>query len=57
MNEKKRGSSAELGLGELSDLENELNDLTTDINKKTLENSRFIYFNNAINSINTTCSN
>ena len=49
MNEKKRGSSAEIGLGELSELENELNDLSTDISKKTLENSRSNLFNNAIN--------
>ncbi len=36
MNERKRGtSSAEIGLGELSDLENELNDLSADVNKKT----------------------
>jgi len=41
MNEKKRGgSSADIGLAELSDLENELNDLSTDIGKKTVENSR-----------------
>lgn len=52
MNEKKRGSSAEIGLGELSELENELNDLSGDINKKTLENSRSNLFNNAINSVN-----
>ena len=51
MNEKKRGTSAEIGLGELSDLENELNDLSTDISKKTLENSRSSLFNNAINNI------
>ena len=53
MNEKKRGSSAEIGLGELSELENELNDLSGDINKKTLETSRSNLFNNAINSIST----
>ena len=51
MNEKKRGSSADIGLGELSDLENELNDLSTDIDKKTLENSRSSLFDNAINNI------
>ena len=51
MNEKKKGTSAEIGLGELSDLENELNDLTTDISKKTLENSRSNLFNSAINNI------
>jgi len=51
MNEKKKGSSAELGLAELSDLENELNDLSTDISKKTLENSRSSLFNSAINSV------
>jgi len=56
MNEKKKGSSAELGLAELSDLENELNDLSTDIGKKTLENSRSNLFDSAINSINTSTS-
>jgi len=55
MNEKKRGgSSAELGLAELSDLENELNDLSTDIGKKTVENSRSSIFNKAINNLPTT---
>ena len=53
MNEKKKGSSAEIGLGELSDLENELNNLSTDINTKTLENSRSNLFNSAINSVST----
>ena len=53
MNEKKKGSSAEIGLGELSDLENELNNLSSDVNKKTLENSRSSIFNNAINSISS----
>jgi hypothetical protein len=54
MNEKKKGgSSGELGITELSDLENELNDLSTDIGKKTLENSRSSIFNSAINSVTT----
>jgi hypothetical protein len=51
MNDKKKGSSADIGLGELSDLENELNDLSTDISTKTLENSRSGLFNSAINSM------
>ena len=50
MNDKKKTSSAEIGLGELSELENELNDLSTDINKKTEENSRSSLFTKAINS-------
>jgi hypothetical protein len=55
MNEKKRGgSSAELGLAELSDLENELNDLSTDIGNKTVEHSRSSIFNKAINNLPTT---
>ena len=54
MNEKKRGgSSADIGLAELSDLENELNDLSTDIGKKTVENSRSSVFNKAINNLPT----
>lgn len=53
MNEKKKGSSAEIGLGDLSDLENELNDLSEDITKKSLENTRSNLFNNAINSVST----
>ena len=54
MNEKKKGgSSGELGITELSDLENELNDLSTDITKKTLENPRSSIFNSAINSVTT----
>tara|TARA_B100001093_G_scaffold488342_1_gene525462 strand:+ start:11906 stop:13402 length:1497 start_codon:yes stop_codon:yes gene_type:complete len=52
MNEKKKSSSADIGLGELSDLENELNDLTDNINKKSLENSRSNLFKNALNSVN-----
>ena len=52
MNEKKKGSSAEIDIAELSNLENELNDLSTDINNKTLENSRSNVFNKAINSVN-----
>ena len=53
MNEKKRGggSSAEIGLGELSELENELNDLSTDITQKNTEISRSSIFSDAINSI------
>jgi hypothetical protein len=51
MNEKKKGTSAEIGLGELSDLENELNDLSSDVSKKTLENSRSNLFTSAINNI------
>ena len=51
MNEKKKGTSTEIGLGELSDLENELNSLSTDVNKKTLENSRSNLFSSAINNI------
>jgi len=54
MNEKKKNSSTEIGLAELSELENELNDLSTDIGKKTLENSRSNIFNSAINSVSTT---
>ena len=53
MNNKKKGSSIELGLGELSDLETELNELTSNINTKTLENSRSNLFTSAINSINS----
>ena len=57
MNEKKRGgSSADLGLAELSDLENELNDLTTDISKKTVEQSRSSIFNKAINNLPSSSS-
>ena len=52
MNDKKKSSSAEIGLGELSDLENELNDLSTDISKKSLENTKSSLFTNAINSVN-----
>ena len=38
MNEKKRGgSTGDVGLGELSELENELNDLSVDIDKKTCD--------------------
>jgi len=52
MNEKKRGgSSVDIGLAELSDLENELNDLSTDIGKKTVEHSRSSIFNKAINNL------
>jgi len=52
MNEKKKVSSSDIGLGELSDLENELNDLTKDINSvKSIENTRSAIFNSAINSI------
>lgn len=51
MNEKKKGTSSDIGLGELSDLENELNDLSSDVSKKTLENSRSNLFTSAINNI------
>ena len=52
MNEKRRGgSSIDGGLGELSELENELNDLTTDITQNNIENSKSMLFNNAINQI------
>lgn len=52
MNEKKRGGSTnDVGLGELSELENELNDLSVDIDKKTSEISRPSLFNSAINSL------
>ena len=53
MNEKKRsGPSQDQGLGELSELENELNDLTLDINEKSVENTRSSLFSKAINDIN-----
>ncbi len=52
MNDKKKGGSTELGIGELSELENDLNNLSDDINKKTLENSRSSILNNSINSFN-----
>tara|TARA_R110002072_G_scaffold4_2_gene19 strand:+ start:403 stop:1839 length:1437 start_codon:yes stop_codon:yes gene_type:complete len=55
MNEKKRGGSTnDIGLGELSELENELNDLSVDIDKKSSEISRLSLFNNAINSLSDT---
>lgn len=55
MNEKKRGGSTnDIGLGELSELENELNDLSVDIDKKTSEISRSSLFNSAINSLSDT---
>ncbi|ALH23235.1 hypothetical protein ceV_329 [Chrysochromulina ericina virus CeV-01B] len=55
MNEKKRGGSTnDVGLGELSELENELNDLSVDIDKKSSEISRLSLFNNAINSLSDT---
>jgi hypothetical protein len=55
MNEKKRGGSTnDVGLGELSELENELNDLSVDIDKKSSEISRSSLFNNAINSLSDT---
>ena len=54
MNDKKKSASTEIGLGELSDLENELNELSIDQSKpKTLENTRSAVFNSAINSVNT----
>lgn len=53
MNEKKRsGPSQDQGLGELSELENELNDLTLDINEKNVENTRSSLFSKAINDVN-----
>ena len=52
MNDKKKaGSSADIGIGELSELENELNGLSEDITNKSVENSRSTIFSNAINSI------
>lgn len=52
MNEKKKTASSDIGLGELSDLENELNGLTQDIGTvKSVENTRSAIFNSAINSI------
>ena len=55
MNEKKRsGTSQDPGLGELSELENELNDLTLDINDKNVENTRSSLFSKSINSISET---
>ena len=54
MNDKKKSNVAsEIGLGELSELENELNDLTADIGKKSLENSRSNLFDKAINNVST----
>lgn len=54
MNEKKKAStSAEIGLGELSELENELNELSSDIKVKSPETSKFGIFNSAINSVGT----
>ena len=50
MNEKKKSSSVEIGLGELSDLENELNDLAENVNTKSLENTRSNLFNKAIDA-------
>tara|TARA_Y100000591_G_scaffold333211_1_gene374653 strand:+ start:2665 stop:4059 length:1395 start_codon:yes stop_codon:yes gene_type:complete len=50
MNDKKRGTSKEMGFGELSALETELNDLSSDLDKKTAEISRSTAFANAINS-------
>mgnify|MGYP001588409509 FL=1 len=58
MNDKKRsGSSADVGLAELSELENELNDLTTDISNKGSEISRSNIFNSAINSVSISKEN
>ena len=51
MNDKKRGTSPELGLGELSALETELNDLSSDLDKKSSEISRSSAFTDAINSV------
>ena len=55
MNDKKKNNttSASIGIGELSDLENELNDLSKDIDTKSIENSKSNLFNNAINSISS----
>uniref|UniRef100_A0A6C0AXZ3 Uncharacterized protein n=1 Tax=viral metagenome TaxID=1070528 RepID=A0A6C0AXZ3_9ZZZZ len=50
MNEKKKASSVEIGLGELSDLENELNDLAENVNTKSLENTRSNLFSKAIDA-------
>ncbi len=51
MNEKKKGTSnSALPIGELSDLENELNNLSSDINTKTVENNRSEIFSNILNS-------
>ena len=51
MNEKKKGTSTnDIPLGELSDLENELNNLSSDINTKTVENNRSEIFSNILNS-------
>ena len=51
MNEKKKGTSTnEIPLGELSDLENELNNLSSDINTKTVENNRSEIFSSILNS-------
>ena len=47
---KKKSSSVEIGLGELSDLENELNDLAENVNTKSLENTRSNLFNKAIDA-------
>ena len=54
MNDKKKGGSTEIGIGELSELENDLNNLSDDIGKKSLENSRSAIFNESINKFNTT---
>ena len=52
MNDKKKTASTEIGLGELSDLENELNNLSSDVDKmKTIESSKSSIFNDAINSV------
>ena len=52
MNDKKKPASTEIGLGELSDLENELNNLSSDVDQlKTVESSKSSIFNDAINSV------
>ena len=52
MNDKKRSSSmGDIVVGELSELENELNDLSVDIDTKTNDYSRTSLFNKTINSI------
>ena len=54
MNDKKKSPSAEIGLGELSELENELNDLSADIGKvKMPENTKGNIFTSALNSLSS----
>ena len=49
MNEKKRGGSSNKMLGDLSELENELNELSSTIHEKKTETTRDNIFNRAIN--------